>query len=65
MLQPVTLTIRRPIEDITVAMVRRQGRWYITEALDEDGNAVKLTATEAAEVYARAAAGEDETGVEP
>ena len=54
-----TLTVRRPDEDITVAL-NDQGR--ITEILDEQGDEAKLTEDEKRQVLARWTVGEDETG---
>lgn len=62
-MRSTTLTISRPDEDITVELVSKGGSWHIREAIDENGGPAKLNAAEAAEVMARAAAGEDETGL--
>ena len=54
-----TLTVRRPDEDITVAL-DDQGR--ITDVLDEQGNDATLTMDELGQVIIRWEAGEDESG---
>jgi len=60
----VTISVRRPKQDITCTVAVGRGRRVCTvcEVLDEDGRAVTLSAAEEAEVLARARAGEDETG---
>jgi hypothetical protein len=56
-----TLTVRRPDQDITVAL-GQWGLWEVMEALDENGNPVALTPKEEVDVCVRATHGEDETG---
>lgn len=58
-----TLTVRRPDQDITVELHSFEGDWYVVASIDEMGNQVHLTTAEKTQVKARAAAGEDETGV--
>jgi hypothetical protein len=61
----VTLTVRRPEQDITVVLRRNpdvMGAWVIEESLDEHGNPVHTTQREKNSLYERARAGEDETG---
>jgi len=58
----VTLTIRRPDQDITVVLRRVGQKWKISEALDEFGRTVRLNSEERSEVVQRAELGQDETG---
>ena len=53
----ITITLRRPNQDITVAVGA-----HPMIALDENGNEVQLTRGECQEVGDRVAAGENETG---
>jgi len=63
----VTLTLRRPDQDITCHMVLpvRPFKWALVEALDEEGGEVSLSQEEWASLVARASAGEDEAGDDP
>jgi hypothetical protein len=63
----VTVTIHRKDQDITVALKYRgsvdgEEIYAITEALDEDGNAVELTTAERYRASQMAREGVDETG---
>ncbi len=67
-----TLTLRRPRNDITVALAKKQGHrpaaqpdWRVLDAVDEKGHPVALTTQEHYQLCRRAEAGEDETGVKP
>lgn len=60
----VTLTLPRKDADVTVELTLvGDGGYVVTAALDEDGNAVRLSRTEYQWVLARATAGEDEAGL--
>jgi len=68
----VTVTVSRtaegatkcgdPFVDITVALALRGGKWFIKQALDEEGGEVVLDPNEVHLAKCLAAAGVDETG---
>ena len=59
----VTLTLVRSEEEyITVELLRINSGWFITVALDPDGNEVTLADEEKGDLVMRAEAGENETG---
>jgi hypothetical protein len=51
-----------PFVDITVLFARRGGQWFVKQVLDEDGQEVVLTDTEAHLAQCLVNAGVDETG---
>lgn len=61
-IEVVTLSFERIDSILVVELGLWNGSWIILGALDEDGVDVEVLKTEAAELKARAAAGEDETG---
>jgi hypothetical protein len=60
--QRVTLTVRRPGQDITAELHAFEEKWYVVVSLDENGEQVQLTQFERANIKARARLGQDETG---
>lgn len=68
MYHDATVTISRRPEgannfvDITVLFARRGGRWFVKQALEEDGHEVILTKTEVHLAQCLVDAGVDETG---
>ena len=61
--EKVTLTVRRPNQDITVVLQAHDDEWFVIYSVDEVGYQAQLTGLERANVKARAHRGEDETGL--
>ena len=59
----MTLTVRRPSEDLSVYLTRDKARgWRVRTCISEDGERRRLSRSERHEVLRRAEDGLDETG---